>query len=268
MKRILAIMALLVLVFTAAAVSESDYTYFPESEAYVGFWRSGDAELEIVHMLDDYNLFTCVVTEMTSASEGIRWIYDNCSYDDAGAALSSSGIGMKLSIVVDDAGELVSNEMIFDDGAAAFHLNDDGTLTWTDFEEAPGENERVFEKAPAYPESAYEGTWMCDRITLTIEKQDDGITCRVYWGSSASEATEWVYENCRYDEVIGGLSTFENGVRSDVVYGEDGNVVSSDVVYEDGAASFIINHNGKLIWTDYKEPAGFNETLFEKLPED
>ncbi len=125
---------------------ESDYTYFPESEEYVGLWRSGDWELEIVHMTDDYNLFNCIVTHYTGEHEGVRWIYDACSYDDVGMALSSLEIGMKFNIVLDDDKELVSNEQIYDDGAASFALNADGTLTWTDYKETPGEDQRVFEK--------------------------------------------------------------------------------------------------------------------------
>ncbi len=129
------------------APSESDYAYFPEIENYVGQWQSGDYRLEIVHMLDDYNLLNCIVTRMDDAHNGVRWIYDACSYDDVGNALASLEIGMKFTIVVDDNGELISNEEIFTDGAAAFALNDDGKLTWTDFKEAPGENEIVFERA-------------------------------------------------------------------------------------------------------------------------
>lgn len=128
------------------APSESDYTYFPEIEAYVGNWQSGDYKLEIVHMLDDYNLLNCIVTRMDDDHNGVRWIYDACSYDDVGNALASMEIGMKFTIVLDDSGELVSNEEIFTDGAAAFKLNDDGTLTWTDFKQAPGEGGIVFER--------------------------------------------------------------------------------------------------------------------------
>ena len=124
----------------------SEYTYFPEMEAYEGEWVSGDMHLEIVHSFDDYNVMNCVVTQMTSEHEGVRWIYDSCSYDDVGCALSSFEIGMKLAIALDGEGEIVSNEEIYTDGAAAFKLNDDGTLTWTDFKEEPGANEVVFER--------------------------------------------------------------------------------------------------------------------------
>jgi hypothetical protein len=57
---------------------------------------------------------------MDDDHNGVRWIYDACSYDDVGNALASMEIGMKFTIVLDDSGELVSNEEIFTDGAAAF----------------------------------------------------------------------------------------------------------------------------------------------------
>ena len=128
--------------------AESDYTYYPESEAYVGTWRVDDYVLEIVHMTDDYNLYNCIVTRYDpDGRTGERWIYDACAYDDVGCALSSLEIGMRFNIVLDDAGELESNEQIYDDGAASFAINDEGKLVWTDFKETPGENEIVFEKA-------------------------------------------------------------------------------------------------------------------------
>ena len=98
-------------------------------------------------MLDDYNLLNCIVTRMDDRHNGVRWIYDACSYGDVGNALASMEIGMKFTILVDDNGDLISNEDIFTDGAASFALNDDGTLTWTDFKATPGEDKIVFERA-------------------------------------------------------------------------------------------------------------------------
>ena len=126
----------------------SDYTYYPEMEACAGDWQSGDYSLEIVHSLDDYNLMNCVVTRMTGEREGVRWIYDSCAYDDVGNALSCEMIGMKFTFTLDDSGDLATDEEIFTDGAASFKLNDDGTLTWTDYKEAPGEDTVVFERKP------------------------------------------------------------------------------------------------------------------------
>ena len=154
MKRSLSIgIALALLLCGLAALAESDYTYYPESEEYVGLWLAGDdCELEICHMDDDYNLFNCIVTRYTGENEGVRWIYDACAYDDVGKALASLEIGQKLAITLDGDGELVSSERIYDDGAAAFALNDDGALVWTDFKETPGEDETTFTRAPGDPE--------------------------------------------------------------------------------------------------------------------
>ena len=44
-------------------------------------------------------------------------------------------------------GEEAASEVEYEDGAASFALNEDGTLTWTDFKQAPGENALVFERA-------------------------------------------------------------------------------------------------------------------------
>lgn len=137
-----------------AALAESDYTYFPESERYVGSWASDDCTLLIVHMYDDYNLFNCIVTRLDGGNKGTRWIYDACAYDDVGRALSSFELGMCFDITVDDAGELLSSEQIYDDGAASFALDGDGKLVWTDFKQTPGEDEVVFEKV-IDPEPAF-----------------------------------------------------------------------------------------------------------------
>ena len=268
MKKLIVLLMAFALALVAVAAAESDYTYFPESEEYVGTWYVDDYILEIVHSDDDYNLFNCIVTQYESETEGTRWIYDSCSYDDVGKALASLEIGMKFHVSFDDTGDLLSSEPVyFDDGAAAFALNEDGTLTWTDFKEAPGEDVKVFQKVVrdvANPVAAYEGTWVGGRATLVIEDLDDVITCTIHWGGSASEAAEWVYEGCMYDEVTGGLSTLETGVKREVTYAEGGEVASAEVIYEDGAASFVINDEGKLVWTDYKETPGENEVVFER----
>lgn len=126
-----------------------DYTYYSQIEEYVGTWAASDYILEIVHMDDDEALLNCIVTQYAGDHQGVRWIYDACSYDDVSNELSSLEIGRKLNCVFDDDNELVSNELIYDDGAAAFRLNDDGTLTWTDFKQTPGEKEVIFERADA-----------------------------------------------------------------------------------------------------------------------
>ena len=267
MKKLTAILLTLALIVCGmAAAAESDYTYFPESEEYVGTWYADDAILEIVHMDDDYNLFTCVVTKYASEREGVRWIYDDCSYDDVGRALSSFEIGAKFDVRFDENGDLLSSEPVYyEDGAASFALNEDGTLTWTDFKETPGQDELVFQKVERFvanPVAAYEGEWTAGRAALTIEDLDDVITCTIRWGGSAFDEAVWEYA-CVYDEAAGGLSAPESGVKSIVTYGEGGEGLSTEVEYDDGAATFVIDDAGSLVWTNIKEDSV--EMLFEKV---
>lgn len=127
---------------------KSDYTYYPESEAYVGNWASGDFALKIAHSEEDYNLFCCAVTRMDADGKtGECWVYDSCGYDDIGRALSCEMIGIHSNITVDEDDECVSADQLYDDGAASFALNEDGTLTWTDHKQGPGEDTMVFTKA-------------------------------------------------------------------------------------------------------------------------
>ena len=113
------------------------------------------------------------------------------------------------------------------------------------------------------PVAPYEGTWGAGRATLTIEALDDVVHCTVTWGSSAFEYAVWEYQ-ATYDEVADELNTLETGVKSIVTVGEDGEAVSTEVEFEDGAASFKLNDDGTLTWTDYKGTPGDNELVFEK----
>ena len=269
MKKILAVLlALCCLAF--AALAEGDYTYYPESEAYVGTWYVDGIILEIEHMPEEQALFRCVVTEYApDQTSAVRWAYDNCAYDDIGMALSSFEVGVKTELTLDENYEVASEAQVYDDGAAAFQLQDDGTLVWTDYKEAPGEDQLVFEKVPEgeeNPVAAYEGRWVADRIELTIEDLDDVICCEVHWGASASESMEWRYDGCVYDESIGGLVADGIGVKADVIYGENGEVLSSEEIYADGSATFIINGSGQLVWNDLNEPEGEGICMLERAP--
>ena len=135
-------------------------------------------------------------------------------------------------------------------------------LSWSD-DQTDGE-ERFFERAKDAQGDPYPGEWVSSRATMEIVADGDGYDVAIHWGSSYCESAEWVYEDCLYDEVSGGLSSFEVGVKTDVTYGENGDVVESREVYNDGAATFIINEEGKLVWTDFKETPGENEVTFER----
>ena len=113
------------------------------------------------------------------------------------------------------------------------------------------------------PVAAFEGEWVAGRALLTIDDLDDVIYCTVNWGGSAFDSAVWEYE-AAYDEVSGELTTLETGVKSNVTYGKDGEILSSEVEYDDGAAAFTLNDDGTLTWTNFKETPGENEMVFEK----
>ena len=116
------------------------------------------------------------------------------------------------------------------------------------------------------PESAFEGQWVAGRGLLTIADLDDVVYCTIVWGTSAAEASTWEYE-CSYDEGSGALTSLETGVRCDLTFGEDGEIAKEEVVFEDGAASFTLNDDGTLTWTNFRETPGQNEIVFERMPE-
>ena len=117
--------------------------YVPEA-GFEGEWVAGRGLLTI-EALDD--VFYCTIDWGSSAAESSTWEYE-CSYDEASGTLTSQETGVKRNLTYGEDGEIAKEEVVFEDGAAAFALNDDGTLTWTDFKEAPGQNEFVFERMP------------------------------------------------------------------------------------------------------------------------
>ena len=143
MKKILTLVLALVLA-CAAALAESEYTYFPENEACLGDWSCGDYFLVIQQSAEDENLFLCIVSRCVDDDTTENWVYDGCAYDPVSAGLSCEEIGVKT--VYTFVGDDIAEEEVFSDGAAAFRPEDDGRMVWTDFKAAPGSNEIVFER--------------------------------------------------------------------------------------------------------------------------
>ena len=121
------------------------------------------------------------------------------------------------------------------------------------------------EKLPPMPEEAavYEGTWVCDRASIEIVWEEEGFRVFISWGSSAAETSEWEY-SCHYIAETKSLEAMPTGIHTDNVYGADGEIVSSTVIYDDGEATFTLDEEGRLLWHDVKEDAG-KDMLFERV---
>ena len=256
-----------------------DPDYVGPGAAFLGEWSGERADISIeVLGENEYGVYI--------TGENTVWAY-LCRYDEETDALVSEGDAYKINIAQDENGE-DDEEFVYDDGSAAFSIDGEGRLVWDDRKEGAGEgmtfgyvddaddgedpDEADYGDGTDLSGAAlYEGTWVSDRATLTIEELDDVVYCTVQWGSSAFESMEWEYQDCLYDEVTGGLTTAETGVKRSVTYGEDGDVVSSEIIYDDGAASFVLDGKGRLVWTDFKETPGENRIAFERaeiVPED
>ena len=241
-----------------------DPDYIGPGYLFTGRWDSERVSIEIEEHGDFYPV---LIAGSNSATESTMWIY-NCVYDEeTGTLVTENADGIKVNVTTSDDGE-ETWETVYEDGEASFSLNDDFQLIWEDKKENNGEG-RVFEYVPPYnPIAEYEGVWAADRATLIIEELDDIVYCSIHWGSSYKDAAEWEYTDCQYDEITGGLTTFETGVKTIVEYNEDGETVSSVVEYDNGAASFVINDEGELVWTDFKETPGENEVVFTRVEMD
>lgn len=110
---------------------------------------------------------------------------------------------------------------------------------------------------------AYLGTWACGRATIVISDEHPGYRIEITWGNSAAEVTEWNYY-CPYALTDGKLVSEPTGVKTDLTFGEDGEVAKSVTGYEDGQATFSIGEDDKLTWDDAKENAGA-DMAFERV---
>ena len=124
------------------------------------------------------------------------------------------------------------------------------------------------EETGSMPVSAetFEGEWQCDRATASVYWEEEGFKVLITWGSSAWEHTEWQY-SCYYHEEDNKLVAVPFGIRTEYVYGDDGELVSATDIYDDGEAVFFLDEKGYLIWQDQKDNAG-EGMRFEKLPDE
>ena len=116
------------------------------------------------------------------------------------------------------------------------------------------------------------GTYGHDRATIVIGATDEqnGANATVTWASSAAENSEWVMSGTFDAETL--QFEYHDCVKTDYVYGEDGNVQSKEEVYT-GGHGFMTFKEGDpltLTWQDDQENIA-DGTVFEyssAVPED
>ena len=84
-------------------------------------------------------------------------------------------------------------------------------------------------------------------VTIT-DKGDNNYFIEVWWGSSASEHSEWTM-NGTYDEATKTIS-YSDCEKHDFTLKEDGSVESDVTAYSNGSGSIKINDDHTINWID------------------
>ena len=123
----------------------------------------------------------------------------------------------------------------------------------------------VDETTAVNPVKAYEGTYQCDRATITVKasgKSDAKFT--VTWGSSAWENSVWEMSGM-FDPSVYRVD-YGNGIRTDYVYNDNGSVSSKKVAYKSSTGRVQFKDTKTLVWRDENEPE-HGEMTFTKTGE-
>ncbi len=250
MKKMLAVFLALVLLCCGCALAEGS-----SADAGMVFdskWVNENISAE-VRMEDDG--FRVLILRMDDYPQGTCWEY-SAVYSPETGKLVAVPTGRKSTITYTEDGTFTFGETAYEDGDAEFSLTAEGKLVWTDKKEDAGKGAEL-EKIGWFDGSK----WVCDRASIEMDWEEEGYRVYVEWGSNAWESTVWMY-SCFYDAATNSLSGM--GSCENLEYDDDGKVVSSGVVYEDGDVTFTLTEEGKLLWKDAKEDAG-KDMQFERM---
>lgn len=256
MKKMLAMLAALVLTLCACACAEA-----PEEaviDRFSDVWVDDGIAVEIWYGEDD-SAFHCSAVLGDGDDENDVWEYEACRYDAEKDALICEG-GVHTHETYDESAQSTTSEVVSEGLTAEFGFRDgEDALIWKESEGVAKDfvlRRLTDAESDDYAQAqAYVGRWGCDRATIDIADNEDGsYAVDITWGNSAAEASEWHY-TCLYDANAHRLYNVEPGTRAEVTYAENGDVASTEVVYEDGEATFAIEDDGRLIWNDMKENA-------------
>ena len=106
---------------------------------FVGDWQSPDCSMTVTDVGDGYYQVDIVWPE--DAYESYEWTYI-CAFDEDSEFLFCDD-GSCYDVIVDDDGDIVSLEEVYNDGSAIFYFDNDG-LHWGDYKDQSNQ-ELVFE---------------------------------------------------------------------------------------------------------------------------
>lgn len=227
------------------AVAESADDKNPAA-AYEGLWAS-DRAMMTVAVMGEAVLIDIVQDD--GVTERVEWSYE-ASWDEAAGELNTPKTGRKTRTEYGRYLEDLDAVELYSDGAAAFRLNGDGSLVWTDDKENPG-MQALFNRPKDVP-AEYDGMWLSgDGESLFITNMGGSAAC-VVW--SADERFRWIYCNALYSEADGGLNTMANGVKTKIAIDpETVDYTTYEHEYTDGRAFFGLDADGRMLWKESRD---------------
>ena len=253
MKKWLCMLLALLLALATGALAEAE----PDADVIERFedvWVGDDFAVEIWYD----GGFHCSAVLSGEDDAGDVWEFGGCAYDAEQDALICED-GTRYAQAFDEAGELQST-VAGENLTAVLAFDENGSLVFDDSEGICGgwALQRLFDaEEQEYWKAAevFIGSWQCGRCNVEISPEEDDLKVLIYWGNSATEVVEWVY-TCQFDEAENTLTSFGEASKTLVTFGEDGELVSAEEAYRDGAAVFRFDGNGCMVWEDAKENAG------------
>ncbi len=124
----------------------------------------------------------------------------------------------------------------------------------------------VFEEDPDWrnPVTDFAGEYQCERAHAQVDcfgAEEAWII--IEWGGSASELAHW--------DIVGKPDpdtqtiTYSDSVKQIIVYKEDGEIESQEIVSEDNSGTIVFNGDGTFTWHDDQSEYGV-DMVFELLP--
>ena len=245
-------------------------------EAFSGTWVSLTNEGYAAEIWDVEGEFICQGTLFINEDEDCSWVFESCVYDPGANALICEGGELVHEVYDEASGDMQTLETVTGFGAK-LTVDDNGRLRWEGSGDAipdqifasleevgePEDAEFPDDDGDADPGDAYIGDWICERASIYIDEDDGVYTVNILWGSSAWEEAVWEYA-CRLDAETGALTG--TGKMSIETYDDGGELVSTQEVYDGGAATFTIDGD-ELIWDDAREHAGEGMRFVRNEPE-
>lgn len=241
-----------------------------------GTYGIGRASMDIYSLGDGY--YEAVVTWFSSAAEYTEWVMSGW-YDEENGVLEYDDC-TKTDCGLDEDGDLAYEETIYEDGTGRiwFDTKND-TISWEDDQEdiaggnvfyeaeepqeESGEKPENSEEETEYSEALdYAGYYYADKASMEVTYEGDNVfSVVVVWSTSNGEHSEWYMSGVFNPETL--VMEYDDCTRIDYELDEDGDVVSSETIYDGGTGRLVFDSRDYTIyWQDDVEDIA-SELLFE-----